>query len=309
MKVFIQKVLVFSLLIILMSSAVIFLNNSLVRSTKFSFAKSKEILVLGDSNIKYAINDSIFNNAVNFSGEADSYFYSYLKLHKVLEDKAHNLKTVFISFSPHNIIDNGWLFNKEDIVTRFPKYYPLMEINDSFFLFKDNFDVLLSSIGRVYRELPNVFQSKIHGSIKSNYGGFKFVDSNNLDLVLDKLSKDEPIPHFNLPDNFRVSSQETLYLKKIITTCRKNNLKIILVNTPKRKELLIHKRYFVTDFNQYYKDKLKNIKYLDFSNVIMPDEYYDDLVHLNYRGATYFSNLIKNQSLTELLQNYKYNNQ
>lgn len=288
-----------------MSSAVLLLNYYLVKSTTFSFEKNREILILGDSNIKYAINDSIFSNSANFAGEADSYFYSFIKLNKILEDKAHGFKTVFLSFSPHNIIDNGWIFNEEDMITRFPKYYPLMGKDDLKFLFKDKNDVFLSSLARVFRELPNTVQSKFKGPFISNYGGFKFVDNNSLSSELEKLSNGEPIPI--VPSIYKISKQEILYLNKIMALCKRNNLKLILVNPPKRKELLVHKKYFVAEFNQFYDNELNDVTYLDFSNLILPDEYYSDLVHLNYKGADYFSNLLKNQELMQLIQAYQRN--
>lgn len=303
MKVFIQKRIVFISLIFLMCFTVILSNYYLVESTTFSFKKGKKVLVLGDSNIKYAINDSIFNNSVNFSGEADSYFYSYIKLNRILEEKSNDFNTVFLSFSPHNIIGNDWVFNEEDMITRFPKYYPLMSTEDLKFLFKDKHDVFLSSIARIHREFPNTIMVKIEGSFMPFYGGFKFVDSNNLILELDKLSKNKSIPI--LPNNNKISPEEILYLNKIIALCKNNNLKIILINPPKRKELLKHEKYFVAEFNQFYDKELKNISFLDFSNVVLPDEYYSDLVHLNYKGADYFSKLLKNQDLTELMQTYK----
>lgn len=302
MKVFLRKTSMFAALILFMYAIVIYLNYSFVASTKFSFDKDKKILVLGDSNIKYAVNDSIFDISANFSGEADSYFYSFLKLNKILEDKANSFKTVFLSFSPHNIIGNNWVFNEEDMVTRFPKYYPLMSKADLMFLFEDKNDIFLSSLGRVFREFPSMAISKIKDPFIVNYGGFKFVNSYNLDLELDKLSKEEPIPI--MPSNSEISKQETTYLLKIVELCKSNNLNLILINPPKRKELLVHKKYFVTEFEHYYNDKLSNIAYLDFSNISMPDDYYSDLVHLNYKGAAYFSNLLKSQDLKELTDIY-----
>lgn len=306
MKTFIKKVSFFGTLIILISSVLLLLNYYLIDSNEFSIDSNKEILILGDSNSKRAVNDSIFNKAFNFSGSADSYYYSYLKLSKVIETNKQ-INTVFLSFSPHNIIDNGWLFNEDDMITRFPKYYPLMNFSDFSFLYKQRRPVLFASINRVFRNTPGTVLSKIGGSkITENYGGYEFVTGNNLKLVLSKFNKEEDIPHFNLPNVFKISLQEMFYLRKIVTLCKDKSLKLILMNPPKRKELLTHKRYFVAEFNNFYDCELNNIPFLDFSNFVLPDECYNDLVHLNYKGAKIFSTLLNENKLDFLLKNYKH---
>lgn len=306
MKTFVKKVSYFIALVILISSSLLLLNYYIIDSNKFSIDSNKEILILGDSNSKYAVNDSIFNKTFNFSGPADSYYYSYLKLSKVIETNTQ-INTVLLSFSPHNIIDNGWLFNEDDMITRFPKYYPLMDFSDFSFLLKKRSLVLFASINRVFRNIPRTVLSKIDGSrIMSNYGGHEFVTGNNLKLALSKLNKGEDIPHFNLPNAFNISLQEMFYLKKIATLCKDSNLKLILMNPPKRKELIMHERYFVTEFNDFYDRELNSIPFLDFSNFVLPDECYDDLVHLNYKGAKIFSTLLGENKLDSLLKKYNH---
>lgn len=306
LRIYIKKVGMFILLVISLIILTLFVNYQLISSSDFTIENSKKILILGDSNSKCAINDSIFNKAYNFSGSADSYFYSYLKLSKVLEVN-DSITDVWLSFSPHNIIDNGWVFNEVDMVTRSYKYFPLMKYEDLLFLYRGRIDVLWNSIRRVLRKVPNNVIYFINKSIIKNYGGYEFVKGNNIELVLNKLKKGEAIPHFRLPEKFDICKPEILYLTKIINMCKVNNIKLTLINTPKRRELLDNEKYYVNMFNEFYEDKLHNVPYLDFSGVVMPDRNYDDLVHLNYKGANEFSDMLNKNSFESISQSFLFN--
>jgi ABC-type sugar transport system permease subunit len=121
MKLFLRKtVLVFLILTVLLVVVTIINWAYITNSNYFILNKNINVLVLGDSHAKYALDDKILKNTCNLSTDADSYFYSYLKL-KELNKKNIQIDTLLLSFSQHNIsksIETMWLFNSEHLKNR-----------------------------------------------------------------------------------------------------------------------------------------------------------------------------------------------
>ena len=57
-----------------------------------------------------------------------------------------------------------------------------------------------------------------------------------------------------------------------------------------------HKRYEVKEFHKLYNTEFSQLDYFDFSGIIMEDEMYTDLIHLNKKASSYFSNFLQNSS-------------
>ena len=75
--------------------------------------------------------------------------------------------------------------------------------------------------------------------------------------------------------------------------CNEKQVKLILINLPKRVELLRHKRYGMEEFQKAYNTEFSQLDYFDFSSMPMQDEMYADLLHLNKEGSSYFSNFLE----------------
>ena len=304
MKKFIKHLLLFSVIALTMYSAIIVFNYYLINSEPLAAPQSKNILILGDSNSQTAINDSIYRQSLNLSGSADPYLYSYLKLKKIINSNSH-IDTLLLSFSPQNIFKNNWTFNTEHLYSRFQVYYPFMESEDILMLFKGNPKGVISASSAIMRHtFTNCIERVLDQNSIHNYGNFLRLDRNILEEVKEKLKNDEPLPFFELPKTLDVAENEVRYLYKIIELCKSQNLKIYLVNMPKRHELLEHSKYGVNTFYDYYDNNLSDIPFLDFSRLNMPDDYYGDLVHLNIKGSDYFSTILKNQGLQNLARAY-----
>jgi len=274
----------------------------LIKTTNVDIAVSKKILILGDSNSECAINDSIYKSSINLSASADSYFYSYLKLKKVMN--TNEIDTLLLSFSPHNIFNNGGQFNDSYIYSRFKVYYPLMDENDFRFLIKNN-------PFAVFKSTPPIIKVTLENSVKVilnkpiHYGKFNLLNRNILIEVQEKLKNGKKLPFFEILEKLIISKHEIEYLNKIVSFCKKEKIKLFLVNTPKRKELLEYPKYGVMEFNKFYDLNYSDIVYLDFSQLKMSNDFYGDFVHLNMKGSTYFSNLLKNEGLAKLTRKYK----
>lgn len=303
MRLFIKKIILFTLLISSIFLLIVTINFYFVNKVQIS-TKDKTILVLGDSNAECAVNDSIFNQSINFSSSSDSYFYSYLKLKKLTKTNK-NIDTLFLSFSPHNIFDNEWISGDIHIYSRFKIYYPLMNFKDVLFLLKVNSQGVIKSIPSISKQFfINIKKFRIGKPLIP--GGYRDLNSNILKEVQSKLKNGKELPFFKIPKTFNVSSGEITYLNKIISYCNEKKIKLFLVNFPKRKELLNYPKYGVNQFNNYYDSNYSKIDYLDFSQFIMPDSYYGDFVHLNIDGSSYFSTYLKNNGIMKLQVKYEH---
>jgi hypothetical protein len=103
---------------------------------------------LGDSHIKYAINDSLISNSVNIAQDADSYFYTYSKTIELI-DQNRNLDTIFVGFVQHNLskfIEDRWLLNDDHLGNRLEIYFPILETDGHLFFLKNKTTVYFKSI-------------------------------------------------------------------------------------------------------------------------------------------------------------------
>ena len=248
--------------------------------------------MLGDSAPECAINDKIFKRSVNFSAPAESYYYSYLKLKKILDNK-QAIDTVFLSFSPHNIFDNTWFASRSNIQHNFCRYYPFMSRNDFRFLLESHPKSVIYSLRPIALQfLKNIFR-KINGDDPLQLGGFTSLDLDRLVAALQSLESGEKIQDYRLPKDLYPTNVEIVYLNKILQLCNEKQVKLILINLPKRVELLRHKRYGMEEFQKAYNTEFSQLDYFDFSSMPMEDEMYADLLHLNKEGSSYFSNFLE----------------
>jgi len=292
MKLFLKYISRFLIFLFTVFLLIIIGNYWLIQLTPINFPSKKNILILGDSNSECAINDDIFKRSTNFSAPAESYYYSYLKLKKILETK-QAIDTVLLSFSPHNIFDNNWFASQNHIENNFCRYYPFMSRNDFRFLLESHPKSVIYSLRSIALQfLKNIFR-KITGSHSLQLGGFTSLDLDRLEEALQSLKAGEPIKNFRLPKDLYPTNVEIAYINKIVQLCEKSQLRLILINLPKRLELLNDKRYGMEEFQIVYNTKFNQLDYFNFSSLSMEDEMYADLLHLNKQGSSYFSNFLE----------------
>ncbi|MEA4985563.1 hypothetical protein SDC9_50041 [bioreactor metagenome] len=290
MKLFVFKVIKISAIVIFLLLVLTVINSVIINySNILVLDKSDNILILGDSQSKYAINDKLLNNVCNFSDNADSYFYSYLKLKKI-KNKNPQIDTLLLSFSEHNIasyIEDRWLFNDTHLKSRLMFYYPLLDFYDVLFLLKEkpksfvlnSFMQILSPL-YYYQKGNNVF------------GGYANLNRNNFNVEKQKFQNKSG------SDNelvFAESFYEKLYLDKIKEYCDINDITLIFISTPIHKV----KRNSQNILQRYCKEKYQDVTFLDYSGLDMQDNYFADLVHLNPKGSYYFTNLIKDNGFVQ----------
>ncbi len=286
MKKFLEKIGLLLLILVGVILIITSVNRLIFKCfNPFVLNDNVNVVVLGDSQARLAFNDRILNHIKNFSNNADSYFYSYLKLRELVACNSH-IDTLLISFAEHNVnesIDNQWLLNNNHLESHLKYYFPLLQIEDFSFLIKRKpIEFLKGMFLQIY------FPFNIEKGGKK-YGGFEVLYDNRLSILLDKYNNGEIFKD----TGFAESVIEIKYLKKIVDLCNKNKVTVVFVNTPVYSVLQNSQVNLSKVYNKYF----KNISYLDYTSVEMNDSCYIDLVHLNYYGSLSFSEKIKREGL------------
>lgn len=264
---------------------IVFSNKKINHSSVFSIPVNISTLILGHSHSQNSFNDSLIDNTKNFSQSGEIYFYSYLKLKKVvsINDK---IKNVFVEFTNNQIcLDmEKWTKNEQYISYKVPKYAPIMDVDDYKYIISENPIAFLKTIPILFQKNLHCVLFKEKDYIKySDWGGFFRDKKMKVDSLL-LARKANPIK----PDLGKDYTDINLkYLDKIISFCKANKINVYLVRSPQHKEytgVSNEKKYQELLNNRY-----KNIPFLDFNNFPLLNEDYRDLDHLNYKGARKFS--------------------
>lgn len=287
---FIKKIWLLGIIIGSLLCAITYINWAFINySSFFVLSKNVNVLILGDSHTKYSFNDNIIRNSCNFSTDADSYFYSYLKL-KELKKKNNQIDTLLLSFSQHNIdecIESRWLLNSSHLHSRLKYYYPLFDKKDIGFMLTQKPKDLFSNL---FSQILNPLYFILNG--QSIYGGYAPLGHNILEQEINKQKENKTYQE----SKFISSTIEKQYLEKIKDYCAQNRIKLIFVNPPLHK--LINNKQ--ENLYSFYKTYFSDVLFLDFSKLEMSDDCYGDLVHLSPKGSNYFSKLIEKTGLLNL---------
>lgn len=246
------------------------------------------IIIAGDSRIMTAIDPEKIDSSVNIAQNSESYVITYHKLKLILENN-DNVEQILLGFSyPSFSAYLDGIF-EDDIATAdvLNRIYPIMSLDDFTALDVDEekyYQVLFKNLF-VY---PHTNHQKYIGSFsKLEYG----LDRADLDAVLLRHYYDED------SNNIGISQVAERYLDSIILLAEEEEVELILVNVPLQKDYL---EKVPENFRDYY-EKVKEecisegIEVLDYADLPMDDRYFKDYNHLDYEGATYFTEIIKEE--------------
>ncbi|WP_347372870.1 hypothetical protein [Aequorivita sp. Q41] len=294
MKLFLSKIIQFLLLIIVtVVSVSTLLNTHLNNKTQFALNKNVESIVFGHSHPETAFNDSLIVNFKNLAQSGESYFYTFIKAKQVFK---HNpqIKNVFIEFSNIDVtqIRDEEIWNEKYINWRYPTYASWMNISEQAYLLAKNPKIVIATLPKTYKNQIERIRSNRFNYIKST-GGYLYLTESKLDsLIAVNYNKQEPENKY-----FIKSVANLYYLEKLIALCYENNKQVYFVRSPLYKDSF----YRVNEelFQEIKKEMFPKIKFLDYVDFDIPNSYFRDLHHLNYKGAIQFSNMF-NSKLQQL---------
>ena len=240
------------------------------------------MILVGHSHSECAFNDSLIDGLANFACSGESYFYTYYKTRKLIEQNPQ-VNTIFIEFT-NNQIDryiDDWIWDNDHMPNRFSKY--------ALFMDKEGYKLL-------YQKNPSCFKKSLIPTLRNNFiilykglkytddlGGYRYLDRDKTDSLVAAIS-DKKISK-NIPHERSIQNIE--YLSKLVKYCENNNVKVFLFRSP------LHEKYggFHNEqvFQNLLSNEFSNLEFLDFAKFSLPNSEFGDLQHLNFKGAKKFS--------------------
>jgi hypothetical protein len=292
MKRFVVQIVKFLAFLLAPVLVVVLGNFVIVNQNSFwKLPNNEEAVVLGHSHPECAFNDSLIPNLINLSLSAETYFYTYIKLKKLIESN-DQLKTVFIEFGTNNVQKtmDTWTWGDKYISYNLPKYFSIIDRPEMKLLSGKNLKPVLSTPPQSYaREIGFNYYNLIlqDNSVISNkrrYGGYLHLTQMKTDTLI-KLRQSRSQRNNNRV--LQVSETNMRYLKKILTLCEDNGIKVFLVRSP------VHSMYTKPEaeelFNEVLVNQFPNAVLLDFKEFPLANNQFADFGHLNYKGAEIFS--------------------
>lgn len=292
MKKFVTRTLLFlSMIILIISAFYVFLWSTEKQET---IKISKQNIVIGDSNTRWSVNDSILSNYANYSTGGETYLFAYTKLR--LLDKDNKIDTILLSFNPHNTVNNMWWDDStgSSIDNRMPMFFTDFTAEEHWDMFKEipkNYLKSLMKIGKSQINPLFVIQNKPEDNM-FRFGSYQPEKQNETMF--------KAVPYeYKKPQKTEI---ELKYLDKIVAECKRKNIHLILLQTPKNYLRKDYKNYNHQLFYDIYYSKYHDVDFLDFSKLELPKHAYWDVSHVDIIGAEYFSNFLKNQGVKNLLE-------
>jgi hypothetical protein len=285
MKYFLYLILRFITLFFISILIIVGLTFYFVKNQGIKIDEKVNILVLGDSHTQCAINDQVFNRAVNFSESGSTYFYSLIKLKEIVRTNKQ-IDTLILSFHFGSLdVENEtqYLYNENYNFERLPKFLPFFNYDDALHYY----DKIL--LIKSFLNAPTHYSTFIlNGLIKGKFSTSdmklgKFSNSERAKLLED-IQKRKITDQFKSKNSY--SKIELNYLNEISDVCKQNGINLILINTP----VFEAGKYTDTTFYNKFKESYsQQFCFLDL-NLLDPDQDgFGDISHLNLKGSLKFT--------------------
>jgi len=230
------------------------------------------------------MNDTLIGHTLNLSQSGESYFYSYVKVKKLLETNL-GIKKVYVEFTNNCIITemNDWIYAEKYLVYRYPKYSAMMPIEDKFQLVKHNPRSFFKAQPVSVKTKLKFLFSRSGNFVKSaNWGGY--ISLNRVFTSADSVRK---VKNFGIKQTIEFSEDNLIYLRKIVDICYTHRVEISFIRSPQ------HEAYplFMNEplLSSILKSRFPDVPYLDYNRFPIPTDGFADLEHLNKLGSTRFS--------------------
>lgn len=243
--------------------------------------KNITTLIIGNSRPECSFNDSLIHRTKNISLVAEPYFYTYIKLRKLLESNK-GIKQVLLEFSDISLSNknmNSWTFETVSIKYLYTKYATIMTADEKSFIFSKNPIEVVRSSSFLLRENLLFITAKNKNLLSyKQMGGFVAKSESHIEELR---RTQNTTPTKNATDEIALLNLQ--YLDKIVNLCKKHHIRLYFLRSP------VHPIYKLNAFDKVYDSVLQarypTIDLIDFANYNLNDTEYFDAHHLNYKGA------------------------
>lgn len=296
MRKFYSKIILFSSIVLcIIVIGILLIYKIIDNGNHYNINANSENLIIGHSHTMCAFNDSLIDNTVNLSDNGENYFYSFIKLKKILKANK-NVKRIFISFTNnqvYNSYDSTTIWADKYINYRYPKYAANFNVDEFTLLIKNNPLAVVRAQQKALKNNLHLVFNKDKKIISNSYwGGYNNIQESNTDWL--KVNQESKVNK-----KIDYTSKTLQYLEKIISLCGEHSVQIYFVRSPMhpRNVELQNEVFFIKLLN----DKYSKVDFLDFKDFPISDKQFKDFGHLNYNGAlkfsVFFNELLKNELL------------
>jgi hypothetical protein len=244
-----------------------------------------DVVIFGSSRANHHYVPEIFENKLHYScfnagADGNYLLYSYALFNTIV--KRYSPKLIIFDIRPYELGNIASEYDRLSILLPYYQKYPeirhVIELRGPFEKFKH--------ISYIYSYNSLIFQI-----LKGNLGSGK---SEGPELKgyspLNKTMKPEKIGTWDICD-IPIDNNKVNLVKDIISTCKKKNIELIFVHSP------IWITMQKSNCHNILADicSENGIRYIDMSNdstFINRPDYFEDLSHLNDKGARIFSNML-----------------
>lgn len=287
MKHFLLKFTLFFFVFVLFIFSINRWADGYVENNRFyKFNDTVNSIIIGHSHAECAYIDSLIPHTINIAQSGEAYFYSYIKLRKLLEANK-NIRRVMIEVTNNNLEKemDEWTFGEMYLRYRYQKYAHLLQPEELRLLFRKN---PLAVTDAVAVTVKNNLDYKRVGSMPyytyTDWGGFKKWEQSKIDSFLQIQKKQQQIkPAVTAIPVFKESAYNLRFLDSIVALCRQHQKQVLFLRAPQHpsyRNPFIDSVYFKT-----LKARYSAIPLIDFGNMELPDEEYLDFQHVNFKGA------------------------
>ena len=273
MTLFIKQLIRHALILLAVLSAFVFVYIYQLQRV-FILPSSVCTVILGDSRTQNGVDDSLLENAVNFSSPAESYVYAFNKLRYITEHSC-NVRNVVLAFSHHNVsseIDDRWIHNPKNRRAGFGSLFPLFSADELWLFFASG------SLASGIRMLESAaYYSMYSIEIQVITRAMPFTGGYTKNDKVYKPNNDSPN---STAFNGSSSELQLSHLRKIQDLCKTKQISLFLLNTP------VVSSSFDKDIGVYVNDEST---YLDWSRLELPTNLFADNNHLNPEGAHFLT--------------------
>lgn len=256
------------------------------------------VFVCGDSRTEHGLNPALWPELFNFSARGRPLDQTCLTAKDILDANPGQFKTMLVDVSAERASDDyalpvGKMFQGDEYTLLYLLHLdaPLRNLSGIFLVMRDLMVDRLHFLSRVIRGRRRFASSLVSGYQKAE-GCLKLKSAMKFARHVDnihsrsKVALDSPSSRTGF---FR-------HLGKLIESVRGRGVAVVLLTAPWHTDLIDRAgrnrlRSFCAEISAYA--KRQGCRYLDFSEMAIPDSHWMDCNHLNSRGAALFTSAVK----------------